>query len=69
MVVIVFENETLSSQIVKHQVGFEAIDLLAILQKILDRELSLYIFIHEVRLSSIRASISIVHIRKFYKTL
>ena len=43
------------------------IDLLAILQKSLDRALFLYIFIHEVRLSGIRASISIVHIRKFYK--
>ena len=45
----------------------ETIDLLAILQKSLDRALFLYIFIHEVRLSGVRASFSIVHIRKFYK--
>ena len=43
------------------------IDLLAILQKSLDRAIFLYIFIHEIRLSGVRASISIVHIRKFYK--
>ena len=43
------------------------IDLLAILEKSLDRALIFYIFIHKVRLSGIRASISIVHIRKFYK--
>ena len=43
------------------------IDLLAILQKSLDRALFLYIFIHEVRLSGVRPCISIVHIRKFYK--
>ena len=44
-----------------------AIDLLAILQKSLDRALFLYIFIHEIRSSGVRASITIVHIRKFYK--
>ena len=44
-----------------------AIDLLAILPKSLDRALFLYIFIHDVRLSGVRASITIVHIRKFYK--
>ena len=43
------------------------IDLLAILRKRMDRALFLYFFIHEVRLSGVRASISIVHIRKFYK--
>ena len=43
------------------------IDLLAMLQKSLDRALYLYIFIYEVRLSGVKASISIVHIRKFYK--
>ena len=43
------------------------IDLLAILQESLDRAIFLYIFIHEIRLSGVRASISIVHIRKFYK--
>ena len=43
------------------------IDLLAILQKSLDRALFLYIFIHEIRSSGVGASITIVHIRKFYK--
>ena len=43
------------------------IDLLAILQKSLDRAIFLYILIPEVRLSDVRASIAIVHIRKFYK--
>ena len=43
------------------------IDLLAILQKSLDRALSLYIFIRKVRLSGVRSSITIVHIRKFHK--
>ena len=40
---------------------------LAILQKSLDRALFLHIFIHEIRSSGVRASITIVHIRKFYK--
>ena len=44
-----------------------AIDLLAILKKSLDRAIFLYNFIREVRLSGVRASIAIVHIRKFYK--
>ena len=44
-----------------------AIDLLAILEKSLDRALFLYIFIPEVRSSGIRASITVVHIRKFYE--
>ena len=43
------------------------IDLLAILRKSLDRALVLYIFIHEFRSSGARVSITIVHIRKFYK--
>ena len=43
------------------------IDLLAILQKSLDRAIFLYNFIHDVRSSGVRASIVIVHIRKFYK--
>ena len=43
------------------------IDLLAILQKSLDRALFLYIFIHEVRLRGVRASITIVHIKKSTK--
>ena len=44
-----------------------AIDLLAILQKSLDLALFLYNFIREVRSSGIRASIAIMHIRKFFK--
>ena len=44
-----------------------SIDLLAIQLKSLDRALFLYIFIHEIRSSGVRASITIVHIRKFYK--
>ena len=47
--------------------GLFRIDLLAILQKSLDRALFLYIFLSEVRSSGVRASITIVHIRKFYK--
>ena len=43
------------------------IDLLAILQKSLDRALFSYNFIHEVRTSGVIASISIVHIRRFFK--
>ena len=45
----------------------DEIDLLAILRKSLDRAIFLYNFIHEVRLSGVRASISIVRIRKFYQ--
>ena len=51
----------------EHFSPFSRKDLLAILQKSLDRAIFLYIFIHEVRLSGVRASITIVHIRKFYK--
>ena len=55
-------------QTLKEQQGiWYQIDLLAILQKSLDRALFLYIFIHEIRSSGVRASITIVHIRKFYK--
>ena len=43
------------------------IDLLAIQLKSLDRASFLYIFIHEIRLSGVRASITIVPIRKFYE--
>ena len=43
------------------------IDLLAILQKSLDRALFLYKFIREVRSSGVRGSITIMHIRKFFK--
>ena len=46
---------------------FNPIDLLAILQKSLDRAIFLYNFIREVRSSGVRASIAIVHIRKFYR--
>ena len=45
----------------------QRIDLLAIQLKSLDRAIFLYIFIREVRLNGVRASIAIVHIRKFYK--
>ena len=44
------------------------LDLFAILQKSLDRALFLYIFILEARMSGIRASISIVHIRNSTKS-
>ena len=43
------------------------IDLLAILQKSLDRALFLYNFIWDVRSSGVRASFTIVHIRKCIK--
>ena len=46
---------------------FVEIDLLAILQKSLDRAIFLYNFIREVRSSGVRASNTIVHIRKFYR--
>ena len=47
--------------------SFAEIDLLAILQKSLDREIFLYIFICEARLSGIRTSLAIACIREFYK--
>ena len=43
------------------------IDLLAILQKSLDRALFLYNFIREVRRSGVRGSITIMQIRKFFR--
>ena len=43
--------------------GSYPIDLLAILRKSLDRALFLYVFIHNVRSSDVKASITIVHIR------
>ena len=46
--------------------AYVVIDLLAILEKSLDRAIFLYNFIREVRLSCVKASIAIVHIRKFY---
>ena len=46
---------------------FSVIDLLAILQKSLDRALFLYNFIREVRSSGVRGSIAIMHIRRFFK--
>ena len=45
----------------------ESIDLLAILRKSLDRAEFLHIFMREVRLSGVRASIAVAHIRKFFK--
>ena len=41
--------------------SFLPIDLLAIQQQRLDRALFLYIFIHEIRLSGVRASITIAY--------
>ena len=43
------------------------IDLLAILQKSLDRAIFLYILMRKVPLNGVGASITIVHIRKFDK--
>ena len=43
------------------------IDLLAILQKSLDRALFLYSFLRKVRSSGVRGSFTIMHIRKFFK--
>ena len=43
------------------------VDLFAILQKSLDRALFSYIFTQDFRSSGARASIAIVHIRKFFK--
>ena len=40
---------------------------LAVLQKSLDRALFLYNFIRDVRSSGVRASTTIVHVRKFFK--
>ena len=48
---------------------YKGIDLLAILQKSLDRAIFLYSVIHEARLSGVRASIAIVHIRKFFNEI
>ena len=48
-------------------VKIEIIDLLAIQQRSLDRAFFSYIFMGEVRLSGVRTSITIVHIRKFFK--
>ena len=45
------------------------IDLLAILQKSLDRALFLYIFIHEIRSSGVRASITIVQHSKILQNV
>ena len=42
-------------------------DLLATLQKSLDRTLFLYNFICQVRSSGVRGFITIMHIRKFFK--
>ena len=45
----------------------EGINFLAILQKSLDRALFLYSFIRKVRSSGVRGSITIMHIRKFFR--
>ena len=52
----------------KAYIATVTIDFLAIQQKSLDRALFVYIFIHEIQSSGVRASITIVNIRKFYKT-
>ena len=74
-----FAESIVSFQIKFHKIEFNsefetflkaiglAIDLLAIQEKSLDRALFSYIFIREVRSSGVRTSITIVHIRKFYK--
>ena len=46
---------------------YPVIDSLSFLQKSLDRALFLYNLIHEVRSSGVRGSITIMHIRKFFK--
>ena len=51
----------------KTKSAYSKTDLLATLQKSLDRALFLYKFISEIRLNGVRAFITIVHIRKFYK--
>ena len=43
------------------------IDLVAILQKSLDRVIFFCIFARVARMSGVRASLAIVHIRKFFK--
>ena len=58
---------TYKERIKLRNISIVKIDLLAILQKRLDRALFLYIFIHDVRSSGVRASITIVHIPKFDK--
>ena len=63
----VIEEDTTKSWAIMHGVCSLEIDLLAIQQKSMDRALFLYSFIHEIRLSGVRASITIVHIRKFSK--
>ena len=46
---------------------FETIDLLVILQKSLDRALFSYIFIQDARSNGARASVTMVHVRKFFE--
>ena len=64
-----FNNSTKFEKnvLLRRRNSFLQIDLLAIQQKSLDRALSLYIFVHEIRSSGVRVSIAIVQIRKFYK--
>ena len=58
--------KTCEMKIVTHN-SLARIDLLDILQNSRDPELFLDIFIRDVRSSGVRASITIVHIRNFYK--
>ena len=66
-VILGAQGAIIASLAIECEIEFYGIDLLAILQKSLDRAIFLYNFIHEARLSAVRASIAIVHIRKFYK--
>ena len=67
-----FHSKTEKHALIRHKIkGFQIfyiiIDLLAILQRSLDRALFLYNFIREVRSSGVRGSTTIMHIRKFLK--
>ena len=53
----------------KRILHFELIDLVALLQKSLDRAIFLYNFTHGFHLSGVRALIAIVNTKKFYKML
>ena len=50
-----------------HSIGLPVNGPFGYSAKSLGQALFLYIFIHEIRSSGVRASITIVHIRKFYK--
>ena len=60
-------HQFINSSLVPRAAIVLTFDLLTILEKSLDRALFLYTFIHEIRSSGVRAFITIVHIRKFYK--